>query len=611
MAGRFTASGGIEGAARQAIAIGRATLAGFLQSDLMPQGMQAPALIWAAAFFVGPAILLPLQFMQKYSFMRKYVPAEVPGALVNDRLLFLTLSCSAIGLIAVVLWETLFPSRRDAFVLGPLPVSRGVQTTGRLLGLAALFITFFVGLNILPSALFALVAAPSLSVMPRWAAAHAAASLSADAFVFFGITTLQGLTLLAAGPRRAARLAALLQAVSVLTVLSALLLLGGMQQLLRGAFLQPESQPLVLRWFPPSWFTALFAWLADGSGPGPSIALRAVVAAVLPVGATVSIYAFGYKRLSARALETRERSSRSPIARAAGAAIKRVLVRREEEQALSGFMLRVLARSDRHRMLVSAAAGVAAAIAIAGVLPEWLRSGRAAYVHPSQMVLAVPLVLSAALGVSLRLVMTIPVDLPARWVLTAIPLSRRRVDAATHKTMLLAVLPPVVFTALLTAWPLWGRAIAIAHAVFCLSLAWVLCELLLVGFHGIPFTRQYVPGGARIHTLWPVYIAAFTLYTYGFASLEQLLLPGSGALVAAVVFGSIAFSIAGARHISRRGDDDVDFESGGADEAFRGFNLTEAYAAERVATAMPSGPETHVAGRVLAQGVDTRRVDRG
>ena len=120
-------------------------------------------------------------------------------------------------------------------------------------------------------------------------------------------------------------------------------------------------------------------------------------------------------------------------------------------------------------MLVSAAAGVAAAISIAGILPEWLRNGRAAYVHPSHMVLAVPLVLSAALAVSLRLVMTIPVDLPARWVLTAIPLSRRHVDAATHKTLLLAVVPAVAATALLTVWPLWGGEIAVGHAVFCTS----------------------------------------------------------------------------------------------------------------------------------------------
>ena len=43
-------------AARQDATIARATFDGFLQSDLMPSGMQAPALIWAAAFLVAPAL---------------------------------------------------------------------------------------------------------------------------------------------------------------------------------------------------------------------------------------------------------------------------------------------------------------------------------------------------------------------------------------------------------------------------------------------------------------------------------------------------------------------------------------------------------------------------
>ena len=52
-------------ASDQARTIARATFDGFLESDLMPQGMQAPALIWAAAFLVGPAIFFPIQGMVK------------------------------------------------------------------------------------------------------------------------------------------------------------------------------------------------------------------------------------------------------------------------------------------------------------------------------------------------------------------------------------------------------------------------------------------------------------------------------------------------------------------------------------------------------------------
>ena len=48
---------------RQAVTIARATFGGFLQSDVMPQGMQASATIWAAAFLAAPAMLLSSQFL--------------------------------------------------------------------------------------------------------------------------------------------------------------------------------------------------------------------------------------------------------------------------------------------------------------------------------------------------------------------------------------------------------------------------------------------------------------------------------------------------------------------------------------------------------------------
>src|SRR3954465_4835768 len=73
----------------QARTIGRATFDGFLQSDLMPTGMQAPALIWAAAFMVGPALFLPAQYMVKYPFMRRFHPERLERAFWNDRTVFL------------------------------------------------------------------------------------------------------------------------------------------------------------------------------------------------------------------------------------------------------------------------------------------------------------------------------------------------------------------------------------------------------------------------------------------------------------------------------------------------------------------------------------------
>jgi hypothetical protein len=88
--------------ADQARTIAKTTFQGFLESDLMPSGMQAPALIWAAAFLVGPALFFPVRNLAKYPFIRTYHPEMLERTLWNDRLLFLMLSAGAMGAVAVV-----------------------------------------------------------------------------------------------------------------------------------------------------------------------------------------------------------------------------------------------------------------------------------------------------------------------------------------------------------------------------------------------------------------------------------------------------------------------------------------------------------------------------
>jgi len=139
--------------------IARATFSGFLQSDLMPQGMQAAAVVWVAAFLLAPGMLIPVAAIEKYSRLRRFFPERVEPALWGDRMLFLMMSAGAIGLVAVVLWDTLFPARRDAFVLTPLPVSLSAQMLGRLGGLMMLCGTFVLALNLLPTLIFPVTSA--------------------------------------------------------------------------------------------------------------------------------------------------------------------------------------------------------------------------------------------------------------------------------------------------------------------------------------------------------------------------------------------------------------------------------------------------------------------
>jgi hypothetical protein len=577
--------------------IARATFDGFLESDLVPQGMQAPALIWAAAFLVGPALFFPTTYLAKYPFIRRFHPEMLERTFWGDRLFFLLMSAGAMGAVSVVLWDTLFPARRDAFVLTPLPVALPAQMLGRLGGLLTLCMLFVAALNGVPAITFPL-ATCSFSEMPRAMAGHFVSAAAADLFVFFSVTSLQGLVILTLGRRAAAKLSPLVQALAVVGVLLAILFIGIIRDATTGAIVHGQASDPLLAWNPAAWFLGLYEWIA-GSPRSlmPGLAARAVAAALAPAAVTLAIYVFGYEQLLRRAVETPSRSTRSWPGRIASAIVRAAFVRKPQEQAIVGFMLRAITRSGRHSMLMAIYSGVGVALVATFALSEFIRLGPLAltsplapwpgHAAPPMAVLVTPLVISAALACGVRILMAIPAEMQARWVFQTAAISPWQADAAAHKALLLIVVPPVMLIAALSAGGLWGVAIGSAHAVYCGALAILLCELALLTYRGIPLTRPYVPGGSRFHMLWAVYLSAFLTYTFSSIGLEVTLLRSigvPGVLRAAAVIGGFACVLWALRKYKLREIEAVSFEADVPDdETFKGFNLSEIHAAQAVA----------------------------
>jgi hypothetical protein len=576
---------------RQIATIARATFGGFLQSDLMPAGMQAQSAIWAAAFFAAPALLPCAQDLVKYNFIRRYHPALVEPSLWNDQALFILLSAGAIGIVSVVTWDTLFPGRRDVFVLGPLPVATRVQSAGRLGGLLTLFILFALALNMLPAVLFPVVSAGSILAIGRNIAGHFTTTLAADAFVFFGMTAVQGTLIVLTSRRAAERLAPVIQTCTVLALLLTLLFFAPLREATRGALERGDPGDPILRWFPLAWFVGLYGVIAGTSRPiMQTLALRGLLAGTLPLVATAALYLCAYRWLCARAIESPARSTTSSFSRGAAAMMKTLLVRKPTEQAVCSFTLRALARSRRHRMLLSIYIGGALALICAALLPEvaGVRSER--FAHPSVATLAAPLILSVGLAVGFRVLLAIPVDVPARWIFELVHLTPLRAAGGVHKAGMVVVLLPVAVSAWLSAALLWGPSIAWRHVLFCTVLSTLLLELLLVNYRGVPFSRVYVPGGSRFHLLWPLYLTCFITYTYSAAAVEREMLANRDLSGFLIVFSILTMVVTVIRVWGVSRASPLSFAVEIPDATFAGFNLSEGLAAQAVGRHEPVAP---------------------
>ena len=176
--------------------LARTFFARFFESDLLPPGMpQAQVVIWSLAFLAAPGLILPVKFMQG-NLGGDSSPQSIVQALLVFRLFFITLTMTAIGFVALMIWDGIFPDRRDARILTPLPVPGRVLIGARLLALGALCGIFVVGINACPTVFYAptIAAFGGAANQVQGILAFAVANGLAGVFVF---TTL----VVAAGPR--------------------------------------------------------------------------------------------------------------------------------------------------------------------------------------------------------------------------------------------------------------------------------------------------------------------------------------------------------------------------------------------------------------------------
>jgi hypothetical protein len=566
--------------------LARTFFARFFESDLMPPGLpQVQLIIGSLAALAAPGLLLPARFAGKYLQLSHNSDA-LARALLVDRLLFITLTMTAMGLVALVIWEGVFPDRRDARILGALPVTSRVLIGARLIALAALAGIFVVGVNAVPTLMYGplMSAYGGARSLPLGVLAHFAATVCAGAFVFFSLIALQGLLLNLAGRRLAERLSVVLQAVFVVVLLQMIFFLPRIGSLIR-TDLREVAADSYLSAMPSMWFLGLYDVLGGRSQAGSGVlAAVAVAATVAAAAAAIGLLVMTHSHLMRLALEGRETGGRAVriIGPLAGR-LSDLRGRRPVERAAFEFTLRTLVRSRTHGMLMAMYVGVAMALIVSGLIPVMLRQGLAGFRQPDVAVLCGPLVLSFLTLVGLRVVVAIPVEPKANWIIRLHePADRVAVSDGVRNAFIVAGAVPPTLLASVSAAALWGVWPAIAHATVSFVMAWSLAELLLLGLGKLPFTSTYYPGRGRLRTRWPFYLIAFTNYCFTTAGLEILLMSQPASLVVFVSVGAAA--IGGLHALRQRGAralPGLTFEEEDPDALFQGFRLSEGLAAER------------------------------
>jgi hypothetical protein len=449
-----------------------------------------------------------------------------------------------VGLLSALNWDSIFPDKRDVFVLAPLPVNPRTIFAAKLaamayaLGLSVLTLNVFTGL-IWP--LYFCSTATLWGIL-RSFAAYWATIFAAAAFMFFFVLTLQGVASQLLPRQLFLRFSAWLQMGTFCLFLGMYILEPSLET--PKAFAAAENQYL-LAWLPSYWFYALFHQL-DGATEHiqpvfAALAARAWIAlAVVISGAAITLLLSYLRSLHKIAEEPDILPNRSPRNWK-----HTLLAGKSLSHTITLFCLRTLLRSRQHRVLLSFYFGVGLAIVLAYIKTLILMESsapRAAGTSASAIVgtpfiEASILMLCVALA-GIRIVATLPITLHANWLFRITELHMPPVyNAAVRHALLVVGLAPMWLGSCLLFLCLWPWCSAIEHLLVLGLLGMILVEVCLQDFPKVPFTCSYLPGKGNLQFVFWGFALILLPLIHAAAQAELRALnnvTGFGAMVAAL-----------------------------------------------------------------------------
>jgi hypothetical protein len=494
--------------------------------------------LWGAVLAVTPPLLVGVRKLTQYAFLQavdRVNPALTERILTAERIFFVLYGMLASALLAALVWEALYPDRRDQEIVGVLPVRARILAAARLSAAVVVSVVFAAAIN-LPAAIFYSVGslAHPVGALPRVLAGHVVATTSGCAFVFLTLVAVRGIVAIGAGERVANKAALLLQFVTIVLLVETFLFLPYVVLRLVGTMQTAGASSM----FPPVWFTALYFWIADGqeafAGPAAVAISATAAAAVLAVLVSLGPAAW----MGRRALLIRSRDRVNPLMIAAGA-VATLCTRRPAVRSLFLFGVASLTRNRRHVLTLARYLGMAIAAGILSVIGAVLRR-TFQFAEPQPYLLAIPLVFMFFAVFGLRTAIAIPSDVEANWPFR---LATPTIDAAMRASRLLIVcfgIVPIVLAWTLLTVAVWPAGIALRASALDFAAGLLVMEVSLIGWTRIPFATPHEPAPETLKYRWMWYLLFLLLFAKGGASLEFAAVQSTTVTLSSLLVAGIA-----------------------------------------------------------------------
>jgi hypothetical protein len=477
-----------------------------------------------------------------------------------------------VGLFAVLSWDSAYPDRRDALVLGPLPVRASTIFLAKIAALSVALGSTVAVFNAASGLLFPFALAPRQATpldllislqFYRSLAAYWITVFAVGAFALSCVLVVQGV----AGqlPRGAfLRFSAILQLSAFCAFLTDYFLEPSLTS--PSDLIAPVNHHLLLC-LPSYWFLAMFQQL-NGSLDGSAarvlleLATRGWIALAVAGFTAALLFLLSYLRTLRKIIEQPD----------IGAGVHRLAwlptLRNPVSTVITQFSIRTLLRSRLHRVLLSFYTGMGFAIVILFMKTSDAQQLSAASSRHSSHHLGLPLLASSFVMMGAwilgnRVVFNIPLELRANWTFR-LTQTRPVFDyfVGIHRTAYVLALAPAWCASAVVFLSVWPWLQALAHAVVLLLLGVIAVELWLYNFQKIPFTCSYLPGRSNVHVTFLLCLMLGLNVIYWSASFELRALSDLREYLWIVAGLLVAASLASQRRARANNDgDELQFEA--------------------------------------------------
>jgi hypothetical protein len=501
----------------------------------------------AGSALVAASVVSTVFLASKFMLVSIQTPAQTAVGMLVDRFFFIGLSMVTLALASVGVWHAMAIDERDAAILGHLPLPYAMVVRAKLNALAIFALVFVAILNVFSSAAYPIAA---VDVLPLrmidvlvLSSTQFGVCVLAGLFGFISVLAIRETLRLIAGPRRFTRISSIAQAVLLVLLGTALLLLPGAMSNAPTWLASPDGMARVN---PVLWFLGLNEWLSGhvlgglSSSPlYPSVVVAleqraaARLAAIAPLTSALAaraLISLGIVFVLAMAaylwnsrslplgvpLRARRRSHVGRFGRAV--AVR--MLRAPATRAGFFFTMKAMWRSAPHRVALATAAG--AAIATSTLLLGNISFDRIRDVPAvPASVFGLPVVAAGLIAMGFRHAMQVPAELRAGWILQLCWSGDERAYLSGVKWagIVTAALPALAATLWVAPLTLpWNAAVA-TGAFAALFTLW-LFDVVAFRLGTWPFASPYAAED-NVAELAPVYALGFIFVTFALAQLQR------------------------------------------------------------------------------------------